>query len=139
MKENLQNLFFHKLPMDGKEVELSTNDAILILWVFLIPLTLWLIRFAYKSIRKKSMVHQNTKVDLCRDIFLDLGGFEYLIIIVILSAIYLGFWAYYTNPFSANWMNWETWVIVLPQISLILTIIVLFFIRYTKFRKPYIK
>lgn len=132
------NYFFHALT--------PANDAILndiipmyIIWAILIPLTLWLVRFIYKSLRKTSMVHQKTKVYLCRDLFLCIGGFEYLIVVVILSAVYFGFWGYLTNPSAADWLNWKTWVIVLPQISLILTIIILFFIRYTKFRKPYIK
>lgn len=131
--------FFHTLPQENGDFPLNDVIPMLIIWAILIPLILWLVRLAYKSIRKTSMVYQNTEVYLCRDLFLNLGGFEYLIVVVILSAVYFGFWGYYTFPSSAAWLNWRTWVIVLPQIFLLLTIMVLFFIRYTKFRKPYIK
>lgn len=139
MKEKLMNLFFHELPMVGHEIELAVKDLILLWWIPLILVTFWLARLIYKSFRKDTLVYQNTEVYLCRDLFLNLGGFEYLIVVVILSAVYFGFWGYYTLPFSAAWLNWRTWVIVLPQLSLLLTIIVIFFIRYTNFRKPYIK
>ena len=133
------NYFFHPLPQENGDFPLNDIVPMLIIWAILIPLSLWLIRLAYKSVRRTTMIYQNTEVYLCRDLFLSLGGFEYLIIVVILSAIYFGFWGYYTLPFSAAWLNWRTWVIVLPQLSLLLTIIVIFFIRYTNFRKPYIK
>lgn len=133
------NYFFHTLPQENGDFPLNDIVPMLIIWAIIIPLSLWLIRLAYKSVRKTTMIHQNTEVYLCRDLFLSLGGFEYLIVVVILSAVYFGFWGYYTLPFSAAWLNWRTWVIVLPQLSLLLTIIVIFFIRYTNFRKPYIK
>lgn len=133
------NYFFHTLPQENGDFPLNDIIPMLIIWAILIPLTLWLVRLAYKSVRKTNIIHQNTEVYLCRDLFLSLGGFEYLIVVAILSAVYLGFWGYYTLPFSAAWLNWRTWVIVLPQISLLLTIIVLFFIRYINFRNPYIK
>jgi len=133
------NYFFHTLPQANGDLPLNDIVPMLIIWAILIPLSLWLIRLAYKSVRKTTMIYQNTEVYLCRDLFLSLGGFEYLIVVVILSAVYFGFWGYYTLPFSAAWLNWRTWVVVLPQLSLLLTIIVLFFIRYTNFRKPYIK
>ena len=139
MKEKFMNLFFHELPMAGHEIEFSVKDLNLLWWIVFIPIVLWLVRIIYKSFRKSTMIYQNTEVYLCRDLFLSLGGFEYLIVVVILSAVYFGFWGYYTLPFSAAWLNWRTWVIVLPQLSLLLTIIVIFFIRYTNFRKPYIK
>lgn len=133
------NYFFHTLPQENGDFPLNDIVPMLIIWAILIPLSLWLIRLAYKSVRRTTMIYQNTEVSLCRDIFLSLGGFEYLIVVVILSAVYFGFWGYYTLSFSAAWLNWRTWVIVLPQLSLLLTIIVIFFIRYTNFRKPYIK
>ena len=133
------NKFFHTLPQENGDFPLNDIVPMLIIWAILIPLSLWLIRLAYKSVRRTTMIYQNTEVYLCRDLFLSLGGFEYLIIVVILSAVYFGFWGYYTLPFSAAWSNWRTWVIALPQLSLLLTIIVIFFIRYTNFRKPYIK
>lgn len=133
------NYFFHTLPQENGDFSLNDIVPMLIIWAILIPLSLWLIRLAYKSVRRTTMIYQNTEVYLCRDLFLSLGGFEYLIVVVILSAVYFGFWGYYTLPFSAAWLNWKTWVIVLPQLSLLLTIIVIFFIRYTNFRKPYIK
>lgn len=133
------NYFFHKLPQENGDFPLNDIVPMLIIWAILIPLSLWLIRLAYKSVRRTTMIYQNTEVYLCRDLFLSLGGFEYLIVVIILSAVYFGFWGYYTLPFSAAWLNWRTWVIVLPQLSLLLTIIVIFFIRYTNFRKPYIK
>lgn len=139
MKEKLMNLFFHELPMAGHEIELSVKDLNLLWWIVFIPLIFWLVRCVYKSFRKTTMAYQNAEVYLCRDLFLNLGGFEYLIVVVILVALYFGFWGYIINPSAANWLNWKTWVIVLPQLSLLLTIIVLFFIRYTNFRKPYIK
>ncbi len=133
------NYFFHTLPQENGDFPLNDIVPMLIIWAILIPLTLWLIRLAYKSVCKTPMIYQNTEVYLCRDLFLSLEGFEYLIVVVILAVVYFGFWGYYTLPSSAAWLNWRTWVIVLPQLSLLLTIIVLFFIRYTKFRKPYIK
>lgn len=133
------NYFFHTLPSENGDFPLNDIIPMLIVWAILIPLILWLVRLVYKTLRKTTMKHQNTEVYLCRDLFLRLGGFEYLIVVVVLSAIYFGFWAYYTAPSSAAWLNWRTWIIVLPQISLLLTIIILFAIRYTKFRKPYIK
>ncbi len=133
------NYFFHTLPGENGDVSLNDIIPMFIIWAILIPLILWMVRFVYKSVRKTNMRHQNTDVYLCRDLFLSLGGFEYLTIIIFLSAVYLGFWAYYTHPSSADWLDWRTWMIILPQISLLLTIIILFFIRYTKFRKPYIK
>lgn len=133
------NYFFHALPQESGGFPLNDIFPMLIIWAILIPITLWLVRLAYKSVRKTTMVQQNTEVYLCRDLFLSLSGFEYLLVVVILAAVYFGFWGYYTLPFSAAWLNWRTWVIILPQLSLLLTIIVLFFIRYTKFRKPYIK
>lgn len=134
------NYFFHTLPQENGDFPLNDIVPMLIIWAILIPLSLWLIRLAYKSVhRRTTMIYQNTEVYLCRDLFLSLRGFEYLIVVVILSAVYFGFWGYYTLPFSAAWLNWRTWVIVLPQLSLLLTIIVIFFIRYTNFRKPYIK
>lgn len=133
------NYFFHTLPQENGDFPLNDIVPMLIIWAILIPLSLWLIRLAYKSVRRTTMIYQNTEVYLCRDLFLSLGGFEYLIVVVILSAVYFGFWGYYTLPFSAAWLNWRTWVIVLPQLALLLTIIVLFFVHYTNFRKPYIK
>jgi len=133
------NYFFHELPRGNSDIPLNDLAVMLIIWAIIIPCALWLLRIIYKSIRKTTMTYQNSKVYLCRDIFLDLGGFEYLIIVAILSAVYYGFWGFYSAPISANWLNWKTWVIALPQISLMVTIIVLFFVRYTKFRKPYIK
>lgn len=133
------NYFFYTLSQENGDFPLNDIIPMFVIWAILIPCVLWFLRFIYKSIRKTTMVYQNTSVYLCRDLFLDLGGFEYLVVAIILSAIYFGFWGYYTNPIEADWLNWKTWVIVLPQISLLITMIILFFIRYTKFRKPYIK
>ena len=131
--------FFHALPKGNVDVPLNDYALMVIIWVLLIPCTLWLLRFIYKSLRKTTMSYQHSKVYLCRDLFLDLGGFEYLIIVTLSAAVYFGFWSFYTNPLAANWLNWKTWVIAFPQISLFLTIVILFFVRYIKFRKPYIK
>lgn len=132
-------LFFHSLP--SKSGTFTMNDLVpmFITWMLLIPLVLWLTRLIYKSIRKPVVTYNKTKVLLRRDLFLDLGGFEYLIIVVILVTIYFGFWAYYVFPFSADWLDWRTYVVLLPQFCLVLTIIVLFTVRYVKFRKPFIK
>jgi hypothetical protein len=132
-------LFFHSLPSKSSAFTMNDLVPMFITWLILIPLVLWLTRLIYKSIRKPIITYNKTRVILRRDLFLDLGGFEYLIIIVALTAIYLGFWAYYVSPFAADWFDWRTYVVLLPQVCLILTIIVLFVIRYVKFRKPFIK
>ncbi|UBD77261.1 hypothetical protein K6V26_13410 [Parabacteroides goldsteinii] len=127
------DFFFHELTWDSFVV------WVLIGWAIIIPVFLWSVRYAYKSGRKTQMKHRGLLIDLCRDIFLRIGGFEYLLVAVILVSIYLGFWAYYTSPSTANWANWETYIVALPQIVLLFVIIILFFIRWTKFRKPYLK
>jgi hypothetical protein len=134
------NYFFHPLP-HGEYVDVVTSDIIpmLIIWAILIPLTLWLVRLAYKSIRKPKVKYQNVEVYLCRDLFLGICGMEYLLVVLILAAVYFGVWAYFTAPFSASWLDLTTWLIVIPQIALLLTIITVFFYRYTKFRNPYLK
>lgn len=85
------------------------------------------------------MKHKRRVYDLCRDIFLKITGMEYLIVVMILFAAYLGWWAYETSPCSADWTNLDTYLIALPQIAVVIVTIAIFFIRYIKFRKPYIK
>ena len=129
----MYNYFFHGFKWD--------NDVyvMLAIWALLIPFFLYITRFIYKSVRKTKMKHLGAEIYLCRDLFLTIGGFEYLLVVLFLSSIYYFFWCYYTSPFSANWLDWRTWIIALPQIALLITIVVLFFIRYIKFRKPYLK
>lgn len=100
-----------------------------------------MIRFIYKSVRSTKMKYQDSQYYLVRDFFLELGGFEYLIVATIIYAIYMGVWAYLVNPFadSSSWEIWQTYLIVLPQFATLVAIIIMFSIRYTKFRKPLVR
>lgn len=132
---SMYKFFFHDLTWG--------NDVFVMyaIWAILIPLFLYVIRFIYKSVRPTKMKYQGSQYYLVRDVFLKLGGFEYLIVVTILYAIYLGFWAYLVNPFAdgSNWASWQTYLIVLPQFATLIAIIVMFCIRYTKFRKPFVR
>lgn len=112
-----------------------------VIWAILIPLFLYMIRFIYKSVRSTKMKYQDSQYYLVRDFFLELGGFEYLIVATIIYAIYMGVWAYLVNPFadSSIWEIWQTYLIVLPQFATLVAIIIMFSIRYTKFRKPLVR
>ena len=129
----LSSIFFHPFEWD--------NDMYIayLVWTVIIVLTLWLTRFVYKSVRKPQMKYKRRVYDLCRDLFLKITGMEYLIVIITLFAIYLGWWAYETSPCNANWYAVNTYLIALPQISVVVVVTIIFFIRYIKFRKPYIK
>lgn len=129
----LDSIFFHPFEWD--------NDMYIayLVWTVLIVLTFWLTRFVYKSLRKPQMKHKRRVYDLCRDLFLKITGMEYLIVVMILFAVYLGWWAYETSPCNADWTNLDTYLIALPQIAVVIVAIAIFFIRYIKFRKPYIK
>lgn len=125
--------FFHELTWD--------NDVYImfLVWLILIPVLLWALRFIHKSFRPATMKYRRTEYYLLRDLFMCLNGIEYLIIAVILFAIYMGFWAYYVDFMHANWLDWEPYVVLIPQIVCLLTICVVFIMRYFKFRKPLLR
>ncbi len=131
----MYKFFFHDLVW--------SNDVFImyVIWAILIPLFLYMIRFIYKSVRSTKMKYQDSQYYLVRDFFLELGGFEYLIVATIIYAIYMGVWAYLVNPFadSSSWEIWQTYLIVLPQFATLVAIIIMFSIRYTKFRKPLVR
>ncbi len=131
----MYKFFFHDLVWN--------NDVFImyVIWAILIPLFLYMIRFIYKSVRSTKMKYQDSQYYLVRDFFLELGGFEYLIVATIIYAIYMGVWAYLVNPFadSSIWEIWQTYLIVLPQFATLVAIIIMFSIRYTKFRKPLVR
>lgn len=131
----MYKFFFHDLVWN--------NDVFImyVIWAILIPLFLYMIRFIYKSVRSTKMKYQDSQYYLVRDFFLELGGFEYLIVATIIYAIYMGVWAYLVNPFadSSSWEIWQTYLIVLPQFATLVAIIIMFSIRYTKFRKPLVR
>mgnify|MGYP006887186806 FL=1 len=131
----MYKFFFHDLVW--------SNDVFImyVIWAILIPLFLYMIRFIYKSVRSTKMKYQDSQYYLVRDFFLELGGFEYLIVATIIYAIYMGVWAYLVNPFadSSCWEIWQTYLIVLPQFATLVAIIIMFSIRYTKFRKPLVR
>ncbi len=125
--------FFHELTWD--------NDVYLmfLVWALLIPVLLWAIRFVYKSFRSTTMKYHRTEYKLLRDLFMCLNGFEYLAIVVVVFAIYMGFWAYYVDFMHADWLNWKPYVILFPQICCIVIICVIFVMRYINFRKPLLR
>ena len=127
------DIFFHPLKWD------SDVYIMYAIWVMLIPFTLYVIRFIYKCCRSKIMKYQKQKIYLVRDLFLILTGIEYLVFAVIIYSIYMGFWAFYVGPNNADWLSLDTYLIILPQIALLIVIIVLFSYRYIKFRKSFIK
>lgn len=129
----VQNIFFHPFVWD--------NDVwiVYIVWVLLIPVCLWLIRFVHKYLRKKKMRYKGGIYMPCRDLFMQMNGYEYLIVAIVFYAIYLGFWAWMVNPANADWLDWKTYCIILPQIATLVVIVVMFIYRYTNFRKPYKK
>ena len=68
-----------------------------------------------------------------------LNGFEYLVIMSVIFAIYMGVWAYMVAPAHADWGSFGTYLVLLPQAVFLISIIVAFSWRYVNFRKPYIK
>ena len=129
----LESIFFHPLSWD--------NDMyyVYVAWGIIALFSFWFVRFLHKSFRQKNMKYKDGIYYFCRDIFMCLNGYEYLIFVVLLLASYLGLWAYYVNPSKADWSNYQTYMVILPQLIVLLTTITLFFFRYIKFRKPYIK
>ena len=127
------SIFFHPLTWD--------NDMYLVYgaWALILFLSFWLVRFIHKLARRSNMKYKGGSYYLCRDIFMRLNGFEYLLVLCVLFACYMGYWAYKVSPSRADWGLWQTYMVVLPQIVLLILMIVLFFWRYTNFRKPYIK
>ncbi len=126
-------IFFHPFTWD--------NDMYLVYvaWVLIIFALFWFVRFIHKRVRRTKMKYQNGLYYLCRDIFMCLNGFEYLLFVCILFSIYMGYWAYVVKPSSADWTDWQTYMIILPQLCFLVSMVTLFFVRYCKFRKPYIK
>ena len=129
----LSSIFFHPFEWD------SDMYIAYLVWAIIIVLLLWLTRLVYKSVRKPQMKHKRRTYDLCRDIFLQITGMEYLIVVMVLFVVYLGLWAFETSPCNADWYAMDTYLIALPQIVLVAVVTTIFFIRYIKFRKPYIK
>ena len=128
----MSNIFFHPLEWN--------NDVFImyIVWVILIPVFLYALRIIFKSLRKPQLTYKAQKYHLVRDLFLEITGFEYLILASVLYAIYLGVWAYKVD-FSADWSDWRTYLVILPQFITTIAIVCLFYIRYFKFRKPLLK
>lgn len=131
----MYDYFFHSLTWD--------NDVYImyVVWAILIPVSLYLIRFLYKTARKPKLRSKKDEYYLVRDLFLDISGQEYLIIFVVLYAIYLGVWAFLVAPFSQKdvWTDWHTYLIILPQVVTLIALIVIFFSRNNKFSKHYIR
>lgn len=129
----IDSILFHPLTWD--------NDIYLAygIWVLIILASLWFVRFLHKSFRKTVMSYKGENYYLCRDIFMRLNGFEYLLLVCVIFACYLGYWAYKVSPFSADWSLLDTYLVILPQFVLLVIMIVLFFLRYINFRKPYLK
>ena len=131
----MYNYFFHSLKWD------SDVYVMYAVWAILIPLLFFLVRFIYKSVRKPRLRSKNAEYYTVRDLFMQITGQEYLIVFVVLFAIYLGLWAYLVAPFSQKevWSDWRTYLIILPQMLTLIAIFVLFFIRNNKFSKRFIK
>jgi hypothetical protein len=110
-----------------------------LVWALSIPVVLYLLRFIFKSIRKPQIVNNTGKYYLVRDLFLKISGFEYLIVAVVCFALYLGFWAYKIDFSIADWSDWKTYLVILPQFITLIAIICLFYVRYFNFRKPFLK
>ena len=129
----LKSVFFHPLTWD--------NDMyiVYVVWVLLALVFCWLMRFVHKIVRRKNMKYKGGDCYLCRDIFMRLNGFEYLVALSVVFAIYMGVWAYVVSPAHADWGAWGTYWVLLPQALFLISIIVAFFWRYVNFRKPYIK
>lgn len=130
-------IFLHELQWD--------NDVYImyIAWLLLFPLILYVIRYLYGKFRPVKLSYKWKKYYMVRDLFLNIVGLEYLIIVSILFSIYLGIWAWKVNPASITWeWPWENavpYLIILPQLLAAVLIIVLFYMRYVKFRKPLIR
>ena len=131
----MYNYFFHSLKWD------SDVYVMYAVWAILIPLLFFLVRFIYKSVRKPRLRSKNAEYYTVRDLFMQITGQEYLIVFVVLFAIYLGLWAYLVAPFSQKevWSDWRTYLIILPQMLTLIAIFVLLFIRNNKFSKRFIK
>ena len=125
----MYDYFFHSLKWD--------NDVYImyVVWAVLIPVSLYLIRFLYKTFRKPKLRSQNREYYVIRDLFLAISGQEYLVMYAVLYALYLGFWAYRVSPFALKevWSDWHTYLIILPQFATLVAVVVLFFIRNNKF------
>lgn len=133
----MYEVFFHQMKWE--------NDVYImyIVWLIFVPLLLYITRCIYNKVRPTKLSYDGGRYYMVRDLFLNIAGMEYLILASVLYSIYLGFWAWSVNPFSVDWgWPWDNWVpylIVLPQVLAAALMVVLFFIRYTKFRKPLIR
>ena len=129
----IDSIFFHPLTWD--------NDMYTVYgaWVLIIFLSFWLVRFVHKSLRKKNLKYKGEEMTPVRDLFLQLNGFEYLVVVCLLFACYIGYWAYKVKPSSADWGLLDTYLVVLPQIVYIIAMCLVFFYRYKKLRNPYLK
>jgi len=129
----MNKIFFH--PMEWN------NDVYImyIVWFFALFLVLYVLRFAYNRIRPKNLTYKRQSFYMVRDLFLSLGGMEYLIVFNLLFAVYLGFWVCLVKPWLADWTNVSTYLIVLPQFATLTIVTALFFVRYTLFRNPLIR
>lgn len=115
-----------------------------VVWAILIPVSFYLIRFLYKSIRKPRLRSRYGEFYTNRDLFLAITGQEYLVVYAAIYALYLGFWAYKVAPFDLNlnieaWSDWHTYLIIIPQVATLVAIVVMFFARNNNFSKQYIK
>lgn len=131
----MYNYFFHSLKWD--------NDVYVmyVVWAILIPVSFYLIRFLYKSIRKPRLRSRYGEFYTNRDLFLAISGQEYLVLYAVLYALYIGFWVYKVALFALKemWSDWHTYLIILPQVATLVAIVVIFFARNNNFSKQYIK
>ena len=131
----MEKIFFHPMEWD--------NDVYImyIVWPFALVLVLYIFRFLYNLVRPKNLIYKRQKYYMVRDMFLSLGGMEYLVVFILLFAVYLFFWAYKVKPSisKVDWTDWNSYLIILPQVLTVISLIIVFFVRYTKFRKPLIR
>ena len=124
----------------GELTYIGVTDIIfkLLVWGAFIILTIWFIRMIinWKTIRHTHISYKEKKYYLVRDLFLRFTAMECLIIFMITFAIYAGFWAWTIRLENYNGTKWQTYIGALPQILTFLGIIIMFFTRYNKFRKP---
>lgn len=129
-----KDFFFGELTYTG----LTDILIKLLIWAVCVILIIWFIRIIinWQAIRQTDITYKEKKYSLVRDLFLRFTAMECLIVFMVVFAVYAGLWEWKVRLENYNWMKWQTYIGALPQILTFLGIIIIFSIRYNKFRKP---
>ena len=129
----MKEIFFGELTFPGWD-QLLIKLAV---WALIVALVIWLLNLIINKFRNPELKYKHEKFYMVRDLFLHITDMECLIAFMLVFAAYAGFWEWIVRLENYDWTILDTYLAASPQILTFIFIIILFFVKLSKFKQPY--